>query len=117
MPVRAWSSTPPANCGFGALEAAGSRGVWGIGVDSDLAYLGPHILASAVKRLDQAPELAIKLFLDGALPPGRVVRLDLSSDSVGLVGISGRVPAAVRSRLERVAADLRRRDNRRAQRG
>ncbi|HEU5362956.1 MAG TPA: BMP family ABC transporter substrate-binding protein, partial [Gaiellaceae bacterium] len=104
-------------CGFGALQAAGIRGVWGIGVDSDLSYLGPHILASAVKRLDQAPELAVKLFLDGALPAGRDLRLDLSSDSVGLVGISDRVPGAVRSRLEQVAARLRRRDDLRAQHG
>jgi DNA-binding SARP family transcriptional activator/basic membrane lipoprotein Med (substrate-binding protein (PBP1-ABC) superfamily) len=104
------------DCGFGALQAAGIRGVWGIGVDSDLSYLGPHILASAVKRLDLGPELAVKLFLDDALPAGRDLRLDLSSDSVGLVGISDRVPAAVRSRLERVAADLRRRDGRRPRR-
>ena len=37
------------DCGFGAIEAAQIRGVWGIGVDSDLSYLGSQILASAVK--------------------------------------------------------------------
>src|SRR5581483_4767892 len=31
------------DCGFGALQAAAIRGVWGLGVDSDLSYLGPHI--------------------------------------------------------------------------
>lgn len=101
------------DCGFGALEAAGIRGIWGIGVDVDLSYLGPHILASAVKRLDRGPELAIKLFLDGALPGGRTMVLDLSSDSVGLVGISSRVSAPIRQELLQVAASLRRRDQQR----
>jgi basic membrane protein A len=101
------------NCGFGALEAAGIRGVSGIGVDNDLSYLGPHILASAVKRLDRGPELAIKLFLDDALPRGRTILLDLSSDSVGLVGLSERVSSPVREKLLHVAATLRRRDQQR----
>jgi basic membrane lipoprotein Med (substrate-binding protein (PBP1-ABC) superfamily)/DNA-binding SARP family transcriptional activator len=101
------------DCGFGALEAAGIRGVWGIGVDKDLSYLGPHILASAVKRLDHAPELAIKLFLDDELPRGKTILLDLSSDSVGLVGISNRVSAPVREKLLQVAATLRKRDQQR----
>ena len=105
------------DCGFGALEAAGIRGAWGIGVDSDLSYLGPHIIASAVKRLDRAPELAIKLFLDGSLPGGQNILLDLGSDSVGLVGISSSVPPGVRDRLERVAADLRQRDRKRSPTG
>jgi basic membrane lipoprotein Med (substrate-binding protein (PBP1-ABC) superfamily) len=102
------------NCGFGALEAAGIRGVWGIGVDKDLSYLGPHILASAVKRLDRATELGIKLFLDDALPRGRTVVLDLSTDSVGLVGINTRVSTSVRQELLQVAAKLRRRDQQKA---
>ena len=39
-------------CGFGALAAAKEAGVWGDGVDVDQSYLGPHILTSAVKRVD-----------------------------------------------------------------
>ncbi len=30
-------------CGLGALDAAKTKGVWGIGVDADQAYLGDHI--------------------------------------------------------------------------
>jgi DNA-binding SARP family transcriptional activator/basic membrane lipoprotein Med (substrate-binding protein (PBP1-ABC) superfamily) len=97
-------------CGFGALQAAGIRGVWGIGVDDDLSYLGPHILASAVKRGDRAVELAVRLFLSGTLPGGRDVHLGLGSDSIGLVGISGGVPLAARAKLEQVASALRARD-------
>src|SRR6266567_7902070 len=48
-------------CGLGALDAAKEKGVWGIGVDADQSFLGPHILTSAVKRVDTAVFDAIKL--------------------------------------------------------
>ncbi|HET7647517.1 MAG TPA: BTAD domain-containing putative transcriptional regulator [Gaiellaceae bacterium] len=95
------------SCGYGAMQAAGIRGVWGIGVDSDLSYLGPQILASAVKRLDRATALGVTLFANGSLPAGGDLRLDLANDAIGLVGISDRVPGRVRARLEAVAARLR----------
>jgi DNA-binding SARP family transcriptional activator/basic membrane lipoprotein Med (substrate-binding protein (PBP1-ABC) superfamily) len=98
------------SCGYGAMQAAGIRGVWGIGVDSDLSYLGPQILASAVKRIDRATALAVSLFANGTLPPGGNLRLNLGNDALGLVGISDRVPERVRARLEAVAARLRARD-------
>ena len=97
-------------CGFGALQAAGIRGVWGLGVDSDLSYLGPEILGSVVKQFDRATQLAVTLFASGRLPGGQDLRLDLASDSIGLVGINDRVPPAVRAKVEKVAAKLRARD-------
>jgi DNA-binding SARP family transcriptional activator/basic membrane lipoprotein Med (substrate-binding protein (PBP1-ABC) superfamily) len=98
------------DCGFGALQAAGIRGVWGLGVDSDLSYLGPQIVASVVKRFDRATQLAVTLFTSGRLPGGQDLRLDLSSNSIGLIGISNRVPRGVRAKVEAVAAKLRARD-------
>jgi hypothetical protein len=44
------------------------------------------------------------------LPEAQDIRLDLASNSIGLVGINGRVPAAVRAKVETVAARLRARD-------
>ena len=41
-------------CGLGALNAAGERERWGIGVDADQSFLGPHILTSAQKGVDAA---------------------------------------------------------------
>src|SRR3712207_6050315 len=41
-------------CGLGALDAAKEKGMQGIGVDADQAYLGDHILTSALKKIDQA---------------------------------------------------------------
>ena len=39
-------------CGLGAITAAGDKGVWGIGVDNDQAFLGPQVLTSATKKVD-----------------------------------------------------------------
>ncbi|HZC13266.1 MAG TPA: BMP family ABC transporter substrate-binding protein, partial [Thermoleophilaceae bacterium] len=53
------------NCGLGALDAARERGVQGIGVDADQAYLGDHVLTSALKRVDVAVFNAIKRAQEG----------------------------------------------------
>jgi len=97
------------DCGFGALQAAGIRGVRGIGVDDDLSYLGPQIIGSIVKRSDRAIQLAVMRFASGQLPGGEDLRFDLASGNIGLV-ISNRVPVAVRDKVETFAAKLRIRD-------
>ena len=63
-------------CGLGALDAAKTKGVWGIGVDADQGFLGPHILTSALKGVDTAVFLSIKDAKDGQLQgwPGRGLR-------------------------------------------
>ena len=58
-------------CGLGALDAARERKVWGIGVDADQSFLGPHILTSATKKVDRAVFLAIKSVQDGTVPRRR----------------------------------------------
>jgi basic membrane protein A and related proteins len=47
-------------CGLGALDAAKEAGRWAVGVDVDQSFLGPHILTSAVKRVDTGIFLAVK---------------------------------------------------------
>jgi basic membrane lipoprotein Med (substrate-binding protein (PBP1-ABC) superfamily)/class 3 adenylate cyclase len=96
-------------CSLGALHAAGTRGVWGVGVDGDRSYLGPHILVSTVKRYDQAVLAAIRSYEQGTLPTGRDIVLGLKDDAVGIAGISADVPESVRVRVEREATTLRRR--------
>jgi basic membrane lipoprotein Med (substrate-binding protein (PBP1-ABC) superfamily) len=93
-------------CGFGALSAAGLRGVWGVGADADRSYLGPHILVSTVKRCDRAVELAIMWFLHDALPAGDVV-LGIDDDAIGITGISPEVAPSDRRTVARLAASLR----------
>jgi basic membrane protein A and related proteins len=49
-------------CGLGGLSAAKQKHVWGIGVDADQSFLGPHILTSATKLVDRAVFEAIKAY-------------------------------------------------------
>jgi basic membrane protein A len=95
------------DCGLGALSAAGIRGVWGVGADEDRVHLGPHILASAIKRFDRLVELSVSWYLEGRLPPGEDVELGLTDDLVARVGISPEVPPEVRRKVAQEAARLR----------
>jgi basic membrane protein A len=49
-------------CGLGGLNAAKQKKVWGIGVDADQSFLGPHILTSATKAVDVAVYRAIAAY-------------------------------------------------------
>jgi basic membrane protein A len=95
-------------CNLGALSAASIRGVWGVGVDGDRSGLGNHILASAVKRYDQAVLAAVAAFVHGTLPHGRAVVFDLDDDAVALVGVNPSVPDSIRRKVAREAMVLRR---------
>ena len=92
---------PAGECSLGALSAAGLRGVWGVGSDVDRSYLGPHVLASVVKRRDQAVDWAVRSFLDGTLPQGKL-DVGIERDLVDLVGISRDVPPGVLRKLATV---------------
>jgi basic membrane protein A len=79
-------------CGLGALDAARERDVWGIGVDTDQSFLGPHILTSAVKRVDVAVFEAIRTAVEGDFAGGRDLVFDLENEGVGIGEISPDVP-------------------------
>ncbi len=94
-------------CGFGALEAALVHNVWGIGVDGDLSYLGPHMLVSVVKRYDRATFLVAKWFAEARLPRGKTIDFNLQANGVGIVGINPAVSPSIRRKLADVAAQIR----------
>jgi basic membrane protein A len=86
-------------CGLGALEAAKEGSVWGVGVDVDQSYLGPHILTSAVKRVDVGVFLTVKAAQAGTLTGGTDLVFNLKNGGVSLGKISPKVPAAFRARI------------------
>jgi basic membrane protein A len=92
-------------CGLGALDAARERKVWGIGVDADQSFLGPHILTSATKKVDRAVYLAIKSVQDGTFRGGNAV-YGLKQGGVGLGKISPRVPRSEVAALRRIETQL-----------
>jgi basic membrane protein A len=75
-------------CGLGALDAAKEKGVQGIGVDADQAYLGDHILTSALKKVDVAVYDAIKRAQAGQFEGGTDVIATVENGGVGLGKIS-----------------------------
>jgi basic membrane protein A and related proteins len=81
-------------CGLGALQAAKSSKVWGIGVDADQSYLGSHILTSGVKRVDTAVFTFYKLAQAGKLGAGHDLVFDLKNKGQDVGKISKRVPKA-----------------------
>ena len=79
-------------CGLGALNAAGERDRWGIGVDADQSHLGPHILTSAQKGVDSAVFRTIQSVQDGTWKGGGNATFGLAEDGVGLGTVSPEVP-------------------------
>jgi basic membrane protein A and related proteins len=92
-------------CGLGALDAARERKVWGVGVDADQSFLGPHILTSATKKVDRAVFLAIKSVKDGTFKGGNAV-YGLEQGGVGLGKISPRVPRSEVAAVKRIQAAI-----------
>ena len=70
-------------CGLGALDAAKEKGKQGIGVDADQAYLGDHIMTSAIKKVDEAAFTAAQEVQDGSFQPGTDKVFDAKSGGVG----------------------------------
>jgi basic membrane protein A len=93
-------------CGLGALSAAKDSDVWGIGVDADQAFLGPHILTSALKGVDTAVFLTIQSLLDGGWKGGGNEVFGLDQDGVGLGKISPKVHKADVERVDKVEHEI-----------
>jgi basic membrane protein A and related proteins len=70
-------------CGLGALSAAQQKGVQGIGVDADQAYLGSYVLTSAEKKVDVAVYNAIKNAMHGQFTAGNNVTNNIANGGIG----------------------------------
>lgn len=89
-------------CGLGTLEAARQAGVWGIGVDTDQSFLGPHILTSVVKRFEAGFRILLRQVQRGRIRTGRDTVLTLADDAVGLGKVRREVPGSLRKELVRL---------------
>jgi basic membrane protein A len=95
-------------CGLGALSAAKDDGVWGIGVDGDQSFLGPHVLTSALKGVDSAVFLTIRALQDGTFQGGKNVVFGIDQDGVGLGRLSPKAnkrDVAATEKVEQKLAD------------
>lgn len=93
-------------CGLGALDAAKQQSVWGVGVDLDQSFLGPHILTSAVKRVDTSVETVILGVKNGTYKGGTDLVFNLRNKGVAVGKISPKVPRAFVARMNALRAQI-----------
>ena len=87
-------------CGLGTLAAASGAGVWGVGVDSDQSFLGPHVLTSVLKRFDAGFLELLRQVKAGRIVTGRDTFLGMRDGAVGLGRISPKVPRPLVEQVE-----------------
>jgi basic membrane protein A and related proteins len=93
-------------CGLGALSAAQEKNMRGIGVDADQSYLGPFILTSALKKVDEAVFQTIREVVDGGFNGGEDTIFDVASGAVGIGKISPTVPREAVAEVKRVQEEI-----------
>ena len=93
-------------CGLGALDAAKAQSVWGIGVDADQGFLGPHILTSALKGVDTAVYLSIKDAKEGHFKGGQDAVYGLDQHGVGLGRFSSKAPKGIEATTKRIEQQI-----------
>jgi basic membrane protein A len=84
-------------CGLGVLDAAHSKGKFGIGVDADQGYLGSWVLTSALKKVDVSVSSAIASAKAGTLKAGKNVIFDAKVNGVGYGKWSSKTPASIKT--------------------
>lgn len=87
------------SAGLGYLKAAQKKGVYGIGVDADQAYLGPYMMTSAVKKVDQAVLLTIGALASGKFKGGDN-SFNLSNGSTGYGTVGAMVPKSIVAQVQ-----------------
>ena len=89
-------------CGLGTMKAAAEAGIWGVGVDSDQSFLGPHVLTSVLKRYDAAFVDVFNRVKAGKLGDARDIVLTMRDGAAGLGTISPKVPRTLVTQLHRL---------------
>jgi basic membrane protein A and related proteins len=93
-------------CGLGALDAAKQKGKWGVGVDKDQSDLGPHILTSAVKRVDTSVFDTVKAVQDGSFKGGTDALFNLANDGVAVGKTSDKVSQDILDKVDELKQQI-----------
>ena len=80
--------------------------MWGIGVDADQAFLGEHVMTSALKKVDVAVFQTIQEVQDGGFNGGEDTIFDVASGGVGIGEIAPDVPAEAVAQVKRVQDEI-----------
>lgn len=91
--------------GLGYLQAAQSKGMWGIGVDADQDYLGKYVITSALKKVNEAVELTIGRVKGGKFKAGNNT-FSLKNHATGYATNTHHVPANIKAVAKTDAAKI-----------
>jgi basic membrane protein A len=100
--------TVAGGCGLGALDAVKQKGLFGIGVDADQYFLGPHILTSATKKVNVAVYNAVAEYAknpDG-FKTGYNQNYSVKNGGVGYGRLSKKLPKSVQKAYAKSSAAL-----------
>ena len=89
------------DCGAGVLSAARSKGVFGIGTDSEQGRGEDWVMTSAVKRIDIAVSSVIASARAGSLKTGVDIELGARDDGIGYGAWSSLVSLRIRAAVAR----------------
>jgi basic membrane protein A len=92
-------------CGLGVIDAAKEHKVWAVGVDADQSYLGPQVLTSATKGVDEAVLQTIADVKNGRFSAGNK-DYGLNQRGVGLGKISKQVPKSLLAQVNAVKQQI-----------
>jgi basic membrane protein A len=81
-----------AGAGIGVLQAAGERGLYAIGVDTNQNDIVPgHVVASDIKDVGKAIYEVFKSIKDGSYQPGQVLQYGIATGGVD-IDMTAQVP-------------------------
>jgi basic membrane protein A len=92
-------------CGLGVLQAAGTAGVYSIGVDADQKDSDPSVIASALKKVDVATYTAIKNVVNNQFAGGALT-FNIANDGAGYAIDNITLPADIQTELDNVKAKI-----------
>lgn len=92
-------------CGLGVLQAAGQAKVYSIGVDADQKDADPSVIASALKKVDQATYTAIKNVVNNQFQGGALT-FSIANDGAGYQLDNLQLPADIQAELDKVQAAI-----------
>jgi basic membrane protein A len=92
-------------CGLGVLQAAGAAKVYSIGVDADQKDADKSVIASALKKVDQATYTAIKNVVNNQFKSGALT-FSILNDGAGYSLDNIQLPSDIQAELDRVQAAI-----------
>jgi basic membrane protein A and related proteins len=94
-------------CGLGALDAAAEKGIWGMGADADQSFLGDHILASALKKVDVAVFSTVEAAHHGRFEGGANSVFEVANEGIGIGGFNDQIPKNLIDKVMEVQEKIR----------